>query len=1176
LVILIVLLTNETIPIKFNTIDNQTWDDSTKSKTETPQFSFGNAWTSNGTAICTANGVQNSPQIITDGAGGVIITWVDERNGNYDIYAQRVNSSGITQWTANGTAICTAVWDQNSPQIITDGAGGVIITWVDERNGLTNSDIYGQRVNSSGSPQWADNGTVICNAINNQWDPQITSDGVGGAIITWEDFRYEEFIPDIYVQWINSSGSTQWTSNGTVICNAIDNQKSPQIITDGAGGVIIAWDDQRSGSNRDIYAQMINSSGSTQWTSNGTAICTANGVQTDPQITRDGAGGAIITWLDTRSGNFDIYAQRVNSSGSTQWTSGDTAICTAIGSQADPQITRNGIGGAIITWQDQRSGAFDIYAQRVNSSGNTQWTSNGTAICTAGGSQIDSHITSDGGEGAIITWRDQRSGDDIYAQRVNSSGSTQWTTNGISISNVLNNQVFPQIISDGAGGAFITWQDQRSGNFDIYAQLIKNDIPTSNHPEPINTFIDGSETINWTLHDDCGGGEYRVVANNTVGNLYIWVNWTPWINNSPLNIPINFTELGAYNYIIEYYDDQYQYGIPDTVMVSIDPFEANISTIFFNGQNKTLQKYFELDYYENLNITIEYRETLTWNFIDGATVELTGGTIYALLQQHPIYEQYNATINAANLNLGINILTISAYKLNYTSVSVNITVNVLDIYPPNITVQLPLNNTYWSEPPLIKVSAFDVNLDKIWYNISGIPIKEFLQNDTAEYLNDNIWANIPQGPFEIHFYANDSAGNIGNQNISLNKHEGMWLLSPFIIDDLGGGDYTWLEAAIQGWCKGSGTSSDPYVIENIIIDGQNSGSCIEIRNSNEYVVINNSIVTNSGDGMTDAGIGLFTSNHVELLSNNCSNNNAYGIYLSSCQDILIEGSTINNNAKGGIMLYESDNNIIRNNIDTINSNTEYGIYLSASHYNEINGNAINYNSVGIYFYESNYNTITNNDLQYNNGGAMVQESCTGNGFSDNNPPIGGGGVQFPFEMLILIISIGAVAALGITGTVVLKKRRSVPKKVKKVKKLALISQVGDLKEYNVFLSYSTKDSEYFQLPKIVKNLKQYPEIGKVLYWEVDSGENIVEYMEETLKITNVFVLFCSENSLNSKAVKDEWQSAFQIRKERALKILPVFEDQQYIPRLLLQMLNVEYTKDDFKEFIQNLYEEILR
>ena len=101
-------------------------------------------------AICTATGDQQNPQVISDGAGGAIITWWDVRSGIADIYAQRVNASGVVQWTANGVAICTATNEQYYPQLVSDGAGGAIITWHDRRSG-SNWDIYAQNVCSFGS-----------------------------------------------------------------------------------------------------------------------------------------------------------------------------------------------------------------------------------------------------------------------------------------------------------------------------------------------------------------------------------------------------------------------------------------------------------------------------------------------------------------------------------------------------------------------------------------------------------------------------------------------------------------------------------------------------------------------------------------------------------------------------------------------------------------------------------------------------------------------------------------------------------------------------------------------------------------------------------------------------------------------------------------------------------------
>jgi len=141
---------------------------------------------------------------------------------------------------------------------------------------------------------------------------------------------------------------------------------------------------------------------------------------------------------------------------------------------------------------------------------------------------------------------------------------------------------------------------------------------------------------------------------------------------------------------------------------------------------------------------------------------------------------------------------------------------------------------------------------------------------------------------------------------------------------------------------------------------------------------------------------------------------------------------------------------------------------------------------------------------------------------------------------------------------------------------APISKPEKEKEYSIFLSYSTLDTDYFQISKVVRRLELYPEISEVLFWEVDSKQNIVEFMEETLKKTNVFVLFCSENSIKSRAVKDEWQSAFQLRKEGLMKMVPVYKEEEHLPYLLKPMLNVKFTGDDFEGFIQKLYEEILR
>lgn len=451
-------------------------------KTETPLNQLGeyNLWMQDGIAISTEIRDQNVPSMISDGFGGAIIVWVDWRSTGTnvstgaDVYAQRINSLGQPLWNINGTKICNEASDQLNPKLVSDGAGGAIIVWEDYRSG-TSWDLYAQRINSTGLIDWINSGVPICTMAWNQLAPSISSDGAGGAVIAWQDLRSTS-TTDIYAQRILSTGTVLWGANGTAVSTASDNQNSPTIATVLPGEYIITWEDRRNTVNFDIFAQRMNSTGQAKWTANGVGISNAGNNQRFPRIISDGVGGAIITWEDYRSSNYDIYAQRVNYTGQVQWITDGTPICTATQTQVNQKMVSDGAGGAIIAWQDFRTGGYnDVYAQKINFTGQVQWTLNGVAVSTATRDQENVAITSDGAGGAIIAWQDGRNlvDTDVYAQKINSSGSSQWDTDGINVCNLPYNQENVVITNDLVGGAFVAWEDNRSNSYlDIYAQRI--------------------------------------------------------------------------------------------------------------------------------------------------------------------------------------------------------------------------------------------------------------------------------------------------------------------------------------------------------------------------------------------------------------------------------------------------------------------------------------------------------------------------------------------------------------------------------------------------------------------------------------------------------------------------------------------------------------------------------
>lgn len=433
-------------------------------------------------AVCIEDNSQINVQIAPDGAGGALIVWQDLRKGSdYDIYAQKLGSDRSPKWTANGVALCRLDGHQHSPQVAPDGAGGAIIVWQDSRGGDT-SDIYAQRVDKDGKVLWTTDGVAVCNAADNQSVPQIASDGAGGAIIVWQDNRNSvESKYDIYAQRLDMDGNPKWFPNGIPVCRAPNYQTLSQIASDGAGGAFIAWMDFRNGSHYDIYAQQVDVDGNLKWSQGDKAVCTAANQQYYPQLIADGAGGAIVTWQDFRSGShYDIYAMRVATIMDLTWPQNGVAVCTAADEQSYPQLVTDRAGGAIITWRDKRNtDTFDVYAQRLGGNGSVLWAENGLAACTLPYDQSFPDLVSDGAGGAVITWQDSRSGtethNDVYAQSIDGDANFRWAENGLPVCVKPLHQSNPKITYYGTGGTIIVWIDSRTANWDIYAQRVNQD-----------------------------------------------------------------------------------------------------------------------------------------------------------------------------------------------------------------------------------------------------------------------------------------------------------------------------------------------------------------------------------------------------------------------------------------------------------------------------------------------------------------------------------------------------------------------------------------------------------------------------------------------------------------------------------------------------------------------------
>ncbi|MEO5988854.1 MAG: FlgD immunoglobulin-like domain containing protein [Candidatus Eisenbacteria bacterium] len=419
--------------------------------------------------VCTAPGAAGFRNAVSDGVGGLLVAWTDTRSDSADIYVQRMTGGGVAAWATNGVLACGALSDQDQASVASDGSGGAIVAWRDLRDGPT-GDLYAQHVTASGSIAWAQNGVKVCGAPNEQANPVLVPDGFGGAVIIWEDNRSGVAI---YAQRLRADGRPMWAADGVRLSNDTSPQFEPTACSDGFGGAIVGWA-QQSASGYDVVAQGVDIQGGKRWGVAGVAVCTAAGNQVHAQLVSDNAGGAVICWEDYRSGTADIYAQRLNLYGLTYFNANGTPACTVTGDQRWPQLATDGASGAIMTWQDERAGEGDLYAQRWSgSSGARLWSVAGEIVCNAPGPQQFASITRDGNGGAIITWEDGRNGpSDIFAQRLSPLGARQWGTGGLLVSSAPGSQYQPVVAPDEDSVVVIVWTDQRTGGSDLYAQGI--------------------------------------------------------------------------------------------------------------------------------------------------------------------------------------------------------------------------------------------------------------------------------------------------------------------------------------------------------------------------------------------------------------------------------------------------------------------------------------------------------------------------------------------------------------------------------------------------------------------------------------------------------------------------------------------------------------------------------
>jgi len=304
------------------------------------------------------------PSVDANYNSNFISAWRDFRNGSYpfnpDVYFSIIDTSE----TAENFNLTSALSDitMEAPDVAMFADGSSVIVWPDYRNG--NWDIFARRINAIGE---AVGGDIVVNSdvgTNQQHGARVDAFADGGFVVVWYDNRTGN--DDIYFQRFNSSGAA--VGSNIKVNDDTDGarQAFPVAAADGNNQFYIAWVDWRNGdypANPDIYMRRYDSSG----TAISSSVKVNGGVSGRPQrevsICADRMGNIGIAWSDSSEGDWNAMARIVDYQG--YFTGVPFKIHDeTVNRQIQPDIATNGYK-FFCTWADYRDNNFDIYASII-------------------------------------------------------------------------------------------------------------------------------------------------------------------------------------------------------------------------------------------------------------------------------------------------------------------------------------------------------------------------------------------------------------------------------------------------------------------------------------------------------------------------------------------------------------------------------------------------------------------------------------------------------------------------------------------------------------------------------------------------------------------------------------------------------------------------------------------
>lgn len=434
---------------------------------------------------------------------------------------------------------------QSEPSIALAGEQ-TLVAWIDSRNAAP--DLY--------TALWQEGQTVV-EARATNLTPHFDVEHPFGAAATVEASgrAFAVFADDQQVRLVRYNPATNRWGTPIRVTQGLDDwiavARFPQIAGDGAGDLVIVWEDFRNLDWRDDWR---NSKGSDIYVArcNGVAM-TCDAVNTKlnsdegradqrrPRIARRGAQVAVV-WEDHRDYGAEapqVYFALSNDGGRT-WgpdmrISRPFTTPGRLDSATRPAVAFAADGSLFAVWEHHAGAATapaDIYAARWNGS---SWDVPQRVDAAPPRVRSLAPVIAGATAGLFVAWQDYRNGSsnpDIYAARWSGGG---WEEQPVTTAPDM--QIAPALAAEGER-VHLVWQDARNGDHDVYMAFWQG--ASWSQGIPINSAAERSPYQMAPSLANFNGTTHLVFLDNRTGYNELWssvlpLGTTTW--TSPMRLP---------------------------------------------------------------------------------------------------------------------------------------------------------------------------------------------------------------------------------------------------------------------------------------------------------------------------------------------------------------------------------------------------------------------------------------------------------------------------------------------------------------------------------------------------------------------------------------------------------------------------------------------------------------